>query len=717
MRLLSELKRRNVVRMATLYVVAAWLIVQVAGELIDLAHLPDWVGPTVLILVGLGFPIALTLSWFYELTPEGIAAEKDIARETAGRAVHRRRLDLVIIALLCAAVVVLAYDKWWTSVPTDQSIAVLPFERIGPDDDDTALLALGIQDDLLTRLSKLGDFKVISRTSVERYRNTLQSIPSIASELGVSRIMEGRVQRDGDRVRVNVQLIDAATDEHVWAEIYDRQLSRENALAVQSDIVETIVRQLDENLSPRERQALRAMPTDDLAAYTVYLEGKTKSDVESIQSLNLAVESFRKAVDLDPDFALAYVGLADAYLRLSANFLGGLSSDESTALAEPPLLRALLLDAALPEAHATLGLLRQEQGDEAAAEQAYERSIALNVNYARAWRLYGRLRLQQGRREEAMELFQKALRLDPYSTPINYEIARLYDETGRFEEALSQYLRVVEIEPDHAFAYVYIAAIHFLVHGRVDESLVWYHKAAQHDALSPSLQSAQAVGYLELGEPDSARIWVDRGLALRPDTFWTRWTSLLHSVYTGDDEAARADARALLEVAPRYWGAFHVLRNFDLAAGRLEVARSRYARAYRELTEPELPEVDARNYRAAIDLALVLIRLGEQERANDLLDGSLEVIGTMPRLGVSGYDICDVRIYALQQRPERALAALREAVNEGWRLWVWFYLERDPNLDSIRGEPEFQRLHAELRADLAAQARHVQELRASGELH
>lgn len=716
MGLISELKRRNVFRMAVLYVLAAWLIMQIVEVVMTLAALPIWIGQATLILLVVGFPISLVFSYFYEITPEGLALETGVERQESITESTGRHVDFLVIALLCAAVVMLAVDKWWVSEPPEQSIAVLPFESQIPDDKSASFLALGIQDDLLTRLAKLGDFDVISRTSVERYRNSSKSIPEIAAELGVSRIMEGRVMRDGDTIRINVQLIEGASDKHIWAETYDRQLTVNDVLTIQSEVVEMIVRQLDSDLTQQEDEALAAMPTENLAAYTAYLKGKGYSDIESIESLNAAIESFKIAVDLDPGFALAYVGLADSYLRLSANFLGGLARHESTALAEPPLTQALALDASLPEAYATLGLLRQEQGNEAAAEKAYERSIALNVNYARAWRLYSRLRQQQGRIEEAKGLMQKALRLNPYSTPINYEIARLYDETGQYAEALSRYLRVIEIEPGHAFAYVYIAAIHYLVRGRVDESLVWYRKAAQHDALSPSLQSAQAIAYLELGDPDSAKEWVDRGLALKPDTFWTRWTSLLHSVYTRDDEAARADARALLEVSPRYWGAHHVLRNFDLEADRYGVALSRYARSFPELTEPEVPRVDAENYRAAIDLALVMMLLGEQGRANDLLEGSLDVIGTMPRLGINGHYICDVQIYALQQRPELALEALREAVDEGWRLWVWLYLERDPNLESIRDEEGFQQISAALETDLVAQARRVQELRASGEL-
>jgi tetratricopeptide (TPR) repeat protein len=413
---------------------------------------------------------------------------------------------------------------------------------------------------------------------------------------------------------------------------------------------------------------------------------------------------------------LAYVGLADAYLTLGANFRGGLPTDESNALAEPPLARALELDGGLGQAYATLGLLRQQQGNSQAAEQAFDQAISLQPSYSRVFLLYGRLRLRQGRHEEALALFQQALVLDPFSAPINYSIALVLNDSGEFGKAMERYLQVIEIEPDHAFAYVYIAAIYYLVYGRVDESLIWYQKAAENDALSPSLQAVQAIAWLELGDPVSARMWVDKGRELGPNTYWTVWASLLLDSYVGDEMAAQRDARTLLEISPQDWGALNLLSNADLAAGRNEVARSRYARAYRELTEPEIPEVNIFNYQVAVDLALVLQRMGETGRAGDLLDGSLEVIKTIPRLGTNGYWITDVRILALQKRPQQALSALRQAIDEGWRFLAWYLLEHDPTLDSIRGEPEFQRLYAELQSNLAVQARRVQELKASGEL-
>ncbi len=716
MGLLSELRRRNVLRMAALYIVAAWLIMQVVEVVGGLTTLPEWAGPATLVTLALGFPIALLLSWFYELTPQGISLDKDVAPEDSIRHLSGRRLDFIVIALLSAALVVFAWDKWGTPAPSEQSIAVLPFDSIGSQGNGADVLAIGIQDGLLTRLSQIGSFRVISRTSVERYADNSISVGEIASELGVRRIVEGGVQQLGDQIRVNIQLIDAESDEHIWAATYDRDLTVSDVFTIQSEIVEAIANALDTTLTAEETEQLAFMPTSNLDAWTEYLLGQDNADEETIEALYEAVEHFQTAIELDPEFALAHVGLADAYLTLNENFLGGLSAEEAAALAEPPLMRALMLDRNSSEAQACLGLLRQVQGDFGSAVEAYEQAIALRPSYSRAFHSYGRLRWRQGRNEEAMELMQQALRLDPYSAPVNLMVGRLYDGAAQFDDAMAHYIKVIEIEPDHAFAYVYIAAIHYLVHGRLDEAIVWYGKAADNDAMSPSLQAAQALAYLEIDDPDSAQLWVDRAFALGPDTFWARWANLLLNLYTGNDNAALADARVMLENYPREWGALRILRDADIAAGRHEVARSRYARAYRELTEPEIPDVNRSNYPVAVDLALVLQLMGETERANDLLDGSLEVMNSLSRFGVAGYWLNDVRALTLKQQPERALQSLREAIDDGWRFQVWYHMDMDPNLDSIRGTDEFDQLNALVRADLDAQARRVRDMKASGEL-
>lgn len=724
---LAECRRRRVFRLTGMYVVGCWAVLQVADLAFENWGIPQhtirylWVAATI------GLPVALFFGWRFDIVGGRVV------RTAAGGSSRDLSLHFVDYAILLAvvAIVIAASYGIGTEIAGDtemvsgrviaeradaRSIAVLPFSIDNAGECEIEFLADGIQDELLTRLSLISALKVTSRTSVERYRGTKAGIPAIGRDLGVAKILEGRIQQAGGQIRVNVQLIDAEKDEHVWAQVFDRQFTATNIFDIQTEIVGSIASQLEATITPTETRQLTVTPTENMPAYTEYLKGRRLAESESVESLTEAVSHFEKAIEFDPGFALAHVGLADAYLTLSANFFAGMEVKESTTLAEPLLMRALMIEPDLGEAHASLGLVRQLQNNLIAAEEEYLKAMKLRPNYSRVFRLLGRLKLFQGSRQEGYDLLQRALAIDPYSVPVNSDIARHQNSIGDFEGAMSRYRRIIEVDPDFAFAYVYIAAIHYLVYGRADESLIWYQKAVEHDALSPSLASAQAIAYLELGDANAARVFVERALEMSPRTFWPLWTSLLLNLYVGDDAAAERNAHTLLEVYPRNWGALKYLRNADIAEGRYEAAASRYARAFQELTENEVPLVDRNNYVAAMDLALVLILLEEPERANDLLDGALAVIETVPRLGTEGYWIADVQIYALQGKPEKAISALREAVDQGWRTLSWFYLDYDPNLGLIRGQPEFKRLRNIIDDDMAAQAMHAEQLRASGDL-
>ena len=724
---IAECHRRHVFRVAALYVVGAWVVLQVFDLAFEAWGVPSAALQFVWLGAMLGMPVALVFGWRFDVTGGRIVRTPD--DDGGNDSMTLYRTDYIILTALAAVIVamVLGLGSEISSVRDTQqelvatenldpmSIAILPFNDKSVDN-NADFLAVGIQDDLLTRLSKIGTLRVISRTSTERYRDTTRSIPAIGRELGVGNVLEGGIQRSEDQIRINVQLIDTITDKHIWAETYDRQYTANSVFELQTEIVEAISQQLEANLTPQESKKIASMPTSDLAAYTVYLKGKSLAELETIESLNAAIGEFNKAVQMDPEFALAFVGLADAYLTLNINFYGGLTVDESLQFAEPPLQRALEIDPELGQAYATLGRLRHQQNNYEAAEIAYKRAIELQPNYSLVFRSYGRLRWFQGRPEEAGVLYMDALNLDPYSAATVYQYARYLDAIGDFETALNYYMQAAAIEPDYAFTYVYIAAIHFLGYGQIDESLIWYQKAALGDSQSPSLQSAQVIGYLEIDDPESARYWVDRAQALGPDTFWAMFASMLLNVYLGEEDIAVQDARRLIEVYPTNWGGLKLLRNIDVRAGRFEVARNRYARAFRELAEPEIPQVDSDNYKSAVDMAQVLIKLGEQQRADDILSQSLELIDSLPRMGINGYWNTDVQIYALQNRPEMALNALQEAINDGWRLLTWFNLDLDPNLDNIRDHPRFKKLYADLKADLEDQARRVQALKDSGEL-
>lgn len=674
-----------------------------------------------------GFPVALILGWRYDVVDGQIVHTETSVGNEDPRLRHTDYLLMSALVLVIGGSIYGLGSEFATdrlapatsktsTVIHPKSIVVLPFDDLSKGDESAGLLAGGIQDDLLTRLSKVAALKVLSRTTAERYRDTTKTIPEIGRELGVANVLEGAVQRMGNQLRVNVQLIDAALDEHVWAETYDLDLSAASLFANQSRIVETIADQLKATLTQSESTQVTMLPTDNLDAYSAYLRGVQQAETESVESMHSAVEHFKQAINLDPEFSLAHIGLADAYLTLGANFAGAMAVDESNALAEPPLLRAMQLDDTSGEAYASLGLLRKQQGNWQAAAEAYDRAMELRPNYARVYRLYGQMRWQQGNSEQAIAFAQKALSIDPYSAPANFDLARYYDVMGRFDEALPRYMRIVEVKPRHAFAYVYIAAMHYLVYGNVDESLIWYHRAAANDALSPSLQAVPAIAYLELGDVEAARAWVESGMELGAKTFWSLWTSVLLNLYESDIGKAKENARLLLDIYPRYDGALHVLRNADIADGRYEIARERYARSHEELFVPEEPIINQENFSAAVDLALVLLRLGEQEHAHQLLDSSLEFIQTLPRHGTNGYWIADVRILAIREDRDLAIEHLRQAVDEGWRVLVWYYLDLDPSLESIRGEPDFKKIRERVQLDLNAQATHVQELLASGDL-
>jgi TolB-like protein len=336
MSLFAELKRRNVIRVATAYVVAAWLLIQVVETIFPAFGFGDTAVRWVVIALAIGFLPALVLSWVFEITPDGWKKETEVLREPSITRGTGKRLDRAIILLLALALGYFAFDKFildpvrdervaqaarseaaeagpGTAGPRGPSIAVLPFvNRSGSA--ENAWFTDGMHDELLTRLARISALRVISRTSVLRYRDSTQPIPEIATELGVATVLEGGVQRVGNQVRVNVQLIDGRTDEHLWAELYDRQLSAETLFEIQSEITRAIAAQLSTELSAEEDRALGERPTGNLAAYEAYLRGLADLEVYTLSSKESAVERFTTAVELDPAFAGAWAGLCEAQL-------------------------------------------------------------------------------------------------------------------------------------------------------------------------------------------------------------------------------------------------------------------------------------------------------------------------------------------------------------------------------------------------------------------
>ncbi len=729
MGLVSELRRRNVIRVTIAYAVAAWLLIEITATTFPILKLPDWSVTLVTVLVLIGFPLALIFAWAFELTPEGLKKEKDVVRSESITHLTGRKFDFAIIGLLVIAVVFLVVDNYvlrdepapvdseqieLAVQPLEKSIAVLPFANRSASEED-AFFVDGLHDDLLTHISKIGSIKTISRTSVMQYRDTNKTIPQIAEDLGVATIMEGGVQRAGDTIRINVQLIDAATDEHLWAQTYDRQLTAANIFAIQSEIATAIAEELRATLSLDEQQRLATVPTESLPALEAYFLGKQSMEKRTTVALAKAVDYFSEAIALDADFALAYVGLADTY-RLQANY-GGFPKDEMDAKGQAAIDKALQLDNRLGEAYTSLANLQRRRNDFEGAEAAFKRALELNPNYAPAYQWFGEfLALQVRRPADALPLSRKAVTLDPLSAIINTDYAEALDAAGRFDEALAQYKKAIEIDSAFAVAHIQIGDIHRFARGRLHEAISWYRKGFSLDPGNPRAPATMGLIYLDLGDERQAQYWIDRLMELGPESLSPNFVMARLHFYRDEKNRGLEYARKVLMTNARYSDPLAHLRNHDLKAGRYAEARARYEQSYPALLNENEPRIDGSNYRAAIGLALVLSNTNEQERADMLLDRSLTFIHTIPRLGIRGYRIYDVQIYAQRGKKEEALAALRQAIDQGWRTYWWYYLEHDLSLESIRNEPEFQAMAEEIRADMAKQLARVREMERNGKL-
>src|SRR5437868_6438679 len=299
----EEVQRRKVYRVAAAYIIAAGFIIQIGSAVFPAWELPNWTFRLVVVLLLIGFPISLILSWAYDVTPQGIRATPTPSAPGA----HRRRN---LIMLIATGVVISAAAGFFllpraAAHKIDKSIAVLPFENRSAEKEN-AFFADGIQDDILTNLSKIGDLKVISRTSVMAYRGQTPKVREIGKTLGVSTVLEGSVQRVGNRVRVNVQLIDATTDEHIWANDYDRELT--DVFAIQTDLAQKIASELQAKLSPTEKAQIENKPTQNSEAYLAFVRAHNlwTSSYEDIERLKQGEQLYQRAIDLDPKFALAY---------------------------------------------------------------------------------------------------------------------------------------------------------------------------------------------------------------------------------------------------------------------------------------------------------------------------------------------------------------------------------------------------------------------------
>jgi TolB-like protein/Flp pilus assembly protein TadD len=454
----AELKRRNVYRAAVAYGVVAWFLTQLTTQVFPFFDIPNAAIRFVVIALALGFPIAMSLSWLYEFTPEGIVRSEDLdpAKVRSTRRATGRVLDFIIIGVLLLVIAMLIYQRFPSRTEagetiSQKSIAVMPFENRS-EDKANAYFADGIQDEILTRLSKIADLKVISRTSTQHYKSAPENLREIARQLGVANIVEGSVQKNGDSVRVNVQLIKAANDSHLWADTFDRKLT--DIFSVESEVAKAIADQLRAKLTAREEQVIAAKPTDNPEAYDAYLRGLAfamKSESTPANALG-AQKYLRQAVQLDPKFALAWAELASAaafgYATLNLQATVVLREEirhaaETASSLQPDLGEALF---ARGEYHSNC------LKDYDTAVRYFEQARQLLPNNGRILQELARASRSQGRWDRCDAYFNEAERVDPRNVAMLTQRAFSYIARRRFPETLRKLDQVLNITPDDPYA-------------------------------------------------------------------------------------------------------------------------------------------------------------------------------------------------------------------------------------------------------------------------
>ena len=590
--------------------------------------------------------------------------------------------------------------------PSWHSIAVLPFKN-GSAQPEDAYFVDGIHDDILNQLVRLSSLdKVISRTSTERYRGTTKSMRQIGEELGVATILEGGVQRSGNRVRIHVQLIDANDDKHLWAASYDRQLTAENLFAIQSDISREVARALNVVLTDQESEQLQSLPTNNLEAYREYVLGRQEMAKRTPVSVAAAQAHFTNAIERDPEYAYAYTGLADA-LWYVGQYSGELN-DQSQAEILEVIGKALSLDPLSGEAYTSLAMVSEHLPDgpdgllsEEQAEQYYLKAIQLSPNYATAYHWYSLLLNGLDRREEALSYILKAAELDPMQPILIVNVAEDLLNLGRLDEAHATLLKGIERNPEFPLYYGPMAGKLKRL-GHMAEAMKWHRAAVK---IVPSMLSYRVIDcefHLQLGDDQSAEQCYDALEKAFPEAAYP-WRIRLYEY-----RARRHEAAKLLERIAQSEPDAHARRYRSgdrLEALRVLLATSYFyngqfkkAQAVWQEVAPELfgdsdvvvvsPEIGW-----SILVACTLFANGQQDRANYLFDQALKTLQSFPGVGY-----WDVVIHAWRGDRQKALSALREAIDTGWRT-NWWRL-RSPLFDQMRDEPEWNALIAELEADM-----------------
>ncbi len=655
----EEVKRRKVYRVAIAYAVGSWALAQGLAQVLPVFEISNSVIRVVIALLLIGFPVALVLAWVFDVTPQGIKATPAVAG--AGAHLRRNVIMLVATGMIISAAAGFFLLPRASARKIDKSIAVLPFENLS-DEKENAYFADGVQDDILTNLSKIGELRVISRTSVMSYRGHAPNVRDIGKALGVSTILEGSVRRAGNRVRVNVQLIDATTDEHLWASDYDRDLT--DVFAIQTDLAQKIANELQAKLSPVEKSRMERKPTENGEAYLSYVRAHDlwSKSVEDLEKLKEGEQMYQRAVDLDPKFAIAFARYSQLESWLVHSFEGTPARRQK---AREFAQRALELQPDLPEAHLAMGFVHYYvDNDFDAAAREFEIAQRGLPNEAETYLALGAIQRRQGKWTESNASLEKAVSLNPKDSwtiqnlAINYEMQRNFDAANKTID------RALAVNPNDVDALGYKAKFAVEEKGDFDAAEKF---VARINTIPkrPAIQNKIAGEYL--------------GLLVLERRF---------------DQAGRVAEKisdADLTTFPgALCGKYSIIGAIKRAMGDETGAREALikAKAFAEDLVKQNPDAA----QAHAQLAGILARLGEKETALATINRAQELLPeTKDAFGGPEITVAAAEIHALVGDADGAIVLLDGLLQRPSAVNVPV-LKLDPLWDPIRKHPRFQAL-------------------------
>jgi TolB-like protein/Tfp pilus assembly protein PilF len=662
----TELKRRNVYKVAVAYAVVAWLLIQAASILFPTYEAPPWVMKVFIAAVAAAFPVALVIAWAFELTPEGLKRTEDVTPNEK-RLLSRRKFIALVVVIALLAASLLAFQmlrpqssiRLTTTSVDNKSIAVLPFASLS-EDKGNAYFADGIQDEILTRLSKIGALKVISRTSTQQYQSKPGNLAEIAKQLGVAHILEGSVQKAGESVRVNVQLIKADTDSHLWAETYDRKLT--DIFAVESEVAQRIADSLETKLSGGEKAAINHVGTQNTAAYDAFLRGVALRSSQAPEDNERLIQFMRQAVALDPKYAEAWSGLAFAE---GLKFLQGTRTDAQRAVVQEAAETAARLDPDRGYGHAAMGMYLYyclQDYDAAwlelkqAAEQAPNQPIIIQA--------LGLVKRRQGQFDESVDLQLQAGQLDPLNEDIWINIAWSYRGMRRFSDAIAMFDRAQSVAPN-------------------DQSIVWRRAETEFAAGGDLAKAAQVIEKLHPAFASRAY-----GAAIAVLIYQRRYDEAIAKV-TADLAQAGADKVPLPERGRAHLG----LGELHLLAGRPEQARALLLQAEEELTTLNAESVDDPDIRSR--MLEVHACLGRREEVEREIRDNIQRQAKDRWMGPFAEEDA-MRAYLILGDNDKALPILEKLIAQSYADSLTPALLRvDPLYDRVRNDPRFRKLAGE----------------------